>query len=371
MYLLAYRNLFQSKAKLLMSTGGLALALLLVLSLDAILTGFGTQITAYIDHAGADVWVSQSGVHNMHMTVSALPSATAARVQAVEGVADVTPILFLTSFVQTGNDRHIVYVIGLPPGASMGRPWKLADGSGDPQPGQVVIDSSVAKTMQTRVGDSVRILDRSYRVSGLAEGTSNIVNSIAFVSMEDFRQLRPSADMVSYLLVRDAGGRSPDQVARAIIKDVPGVTVQTRAAFASSERKVVSDMVVDIANIMNLTGLMIGLAVMALSIYTVVLSRRAEFGLLKAVGASNRDLYAVVLTQSFIALLLGLGLSVLLVLALSIAIPLVRPSLGMELTAASVFKASAMALAIAIVASVLPVRQVTNLDPASIFRRKI
>jgi hypothetical protein len=39
MLLLAIRNVFQGKVRLLMSTGGLALALLLVLTLDAIFTG--------------------------------------------------------------------------------------------------------------------------------------------------------------------------------------------------------------------------------------------------------------------------------------------------------------------------------------------
>ena len=371
MLVLAFRNLFQSRAKLLMSTGGLALALLLVLALDAILTGSETQISAYVNHAGADVWVSQSGVRNMHMSSSTLPAATADRVRSVSGVGEVTPILFLTSFVQTGSDRHIVYVIGLPPNAATGRPWKLAAGSGLPTTGQVVIDSSVAKASSTGIGDSVRILDSSFRVSGLADGTANIVNSIAFISIADFRKLRGSGDAVSYLLVRDGSGRSPEQVAAAVGSAVPGVTVQTSSAFAASERKVVSDMVIDIANIMNITGLMIGLAVMALSIYTVTLSRRAEYGLLKALGAGNRELYSVVLAQSFIALVLGLGLSVLLVLALSVAIPLVRPSVGMELTAGSVIKVSLMALVIATVASVLPVLQIANLDPASVFRRKI
>ncbi|MHB8508013.1 MAG: ABC transporter permease [Candidatus Dormibacteria bacterium] len=371
MLLLAFRNLFQSKAKLLMSTGGLALALLLVLALDAILVGSETQLTAYINHAGADVWVSQSGVRNMHMSSSTLPPTTLDQVRSVSGVAEVTPIQFLMSFVQTGSERHIVYVIGLPPEAAMGRPWKLSAGSAQPQSGQVVIDSSVAKAAGTHIGDTVRILDTPYRVTGLADGTANIVNSIAFISASDFTRMRGTADTVSYLLVRDGSGRSPEQVAGAIATAVPVVTVQTRSAFAASERRVVSDMVIDIANIMNATGLMIGLAVIALSIYTVTLSRRAEYGLLKAVGASNRELYGVVLTQSFIALVLGLGLSVAMVLALSLVVPLVRPSLGMELTAGSVVKVAAMALVIATVASVLPVRQIAHLDPASVFRRKL
>src|ERR1700693_3761701 len=115
MVLLAFRNLFQSKARLLMSTGGLALALLLVLALDSMLTGIQTQVSAYIDRSGADVWVAQKGVRNMHMASSTLSTATIDKVRAVSGVASVTPILFQLSTVSAAGDSHIVYAIGLPP----------------------------------------------------------------------------------------------------------------------------------------------------------------------------------------------------------------------------------------------------------------
>jgi hypothetical protein len=52
---LAFRNLFQSKMRLVISVGGVALALMLILSLDAIMAGIERQVTAYIDGAGADV----------------------------------------------------------------------------------------------------------------------------------------------------------------------------------------------------------------------------------------------------------------------------------------------------------------------------
>src|SRR5215470_13731720 len=107
---LAVRNVFQGKIRLLMSTGGLALALLLVLTLDAIFTGADSQVSAYIDHAGADVWVSQAGVRNMHMSSSTIPASLVERVRAVPGVASVTPILYLTGGVNTQRDSHVAYI---------------------------------------------------------------------------------------------------------------------------------------------------------------------------------------------------------------------------------------------------------------------
>jgi putative ABC transport system permease protein len=52
---LAFRNLFQNKIRLLISVGGVALALLLILTLDAIFTGVEKRLTIYIDNSGADV----------------------------------------------------------------------------------------------------------------------------------------------------------------------------------------------------------------------------------------------------------------------------------------------------------------------------
>lgn len=70
MWRLAFRNLFQNKARLIISVGGVALALLLSLSLDAILEGIQRQVTTYIDHSDADIFVAQEGVRNMHMASS-------------------------------------------------------------------------------------------------------------------------------------------------------------------------------------------------------------------------------------------------------------------------------------------------------------
>jgi putative ABC transport system permease protein len=369
--LLGVRNLFQSKARLLMSTGGIALALLLVLALDAIFVGAEDQLTTYMKRAGADVWVSQPGVRNLHMASSTLPASVVDQVSGVPGVAAVTPILYATMFVDTRHSQHIVYLIGLPPKAEMGIPWQLAAGRAQPGTGEVVIDQSVANASGIGLGDSVKIVGSPLRVSGLAVGTTNIVNSIAFISAQDFQRLRPSPATVSFVLVRVAPGRSAASVAGEIERQVGGVTAQTSPALAAQEKKVVGDMATDVISIMNLTGLLIGLAVMALTVYTATLSRRAEYGALKAIGASARRLYATVLVQAGISIALAFVVSVALTLALSITVPLIKPGLALDLTASSLAKVALMALGIGTVAAVLPIRQIAGLDSASVFRRRM
>ena len=48
-------------------------------------------------------------------------------------------------------------------------------------------------------------------------------------------------------------------------------------------------------------GLQGAVLAMALTVYTATLARRAEYGVLKALGAHNRQLYGVVLTQALIS----------------------------------------------------------------------
>src|SRR5512139_2715351 len=121
---LAHRNLFQNKIRLLISAGGVALSLLLILSLDAIFSGVEQRVTAYIDHSGADIWISQEDVYNMHMASSSLPDSVAGKVRTIDGVESVTPIMYLTNNVIAGEERNLAYIIGLPENASLGKPWK-------------------------------------------------------------------------------------------------------------------------------------------------------------------------------------------------------------------------------------------------------
>lgn len=365
---LAYRNLFQNKVRLLVSTGGVALALMLVLSLDAIFAGVEQQITAYIDNSQADIFVSQSGVRNMHMASSSLPAAVEDQIQAVQGVRTVTPILYLSNVIVIGDERNLAYIIGLPEDANTGMAPKIADGKRIPEPGQAVIDHKVAEASGVSVGDKVEILGRTFTIAGLSEGLSSLVNSLAFIELSDFAEIRGSRDVFSFMLVEVEAGPDPLAVSRAIEGLVENVTAQTRHEFSSQERQVVKDMGTDVVAIMNLVGFTIGLAVMALTVYTATLSRRSEYGVLKALGARNGQLYRAVLAQALISVALGFGLGLLFTLLLSLTIPRFGIDLLLVLSSASLLKVLVVSVIIGGLSALLPVKQISGLDPIMVFR---
>jgi putative ABC transport system permease protein len=365
---LAFRNLFQNKARLVISVGGVALALLLILALDAVFTGVERQITAYIDHSGADIWVSQEGVFNMHMASSSLPDSVARKVKNVPGVDSVTPIHYLTNNIVAGDERNLAYIIGLPEGARLGGPWVISSGRSLPGAGEAIMDRSVAQQSGIALGDEVKILGDEFEIVGFSEGTSNLVNSVAFISMGDFEELRNNYDTVSFLLVKVDEGESPALVAARIESQVRDVTAQSKDDFASQERKVVKDMSTDVITMMNLIGFLIGFAVMALTVYTSTLSRRREYGMLKALGAHNRDLYLTVLAQALLSVTLGFLFGLILTLLLSLLIPIFGTNLTLEVSSISLLKVGSVSLVIAAISAMLPIRQIAGLDPAMVFR---
>jgi putative ABC transport system permease protein len=364
----AFHNLFRGRSRLVVSIGGVALAMVLILALDGIVAGTERKITAYIEYSGADVFVSQAGVRTLHMSSSSLPLADAQRVRGELGVASVTPILYMTNMLVSPDQRSLAYIIGLPEDAQAGGPWQLAEGAAIPGRGQAVIDAGVARQAHLAVGSTVTILGRPFTVSGLAAGTTSLTNSVAFISFDDFAEIRDANDTASFLLVRAQSGVSPASLATRIQRDIPGVTVQTRDQFATQERQIVDDMSTDLVSIMNLVGFAIGLAVMALTVYTATLSRRAEYGVLKALGARVSHLYRIVIVQACISIALGFVLGLALTVGLAILAPFVASNIALDIRAASLLKVGGVSLAIAGLSALLPIWQIARLDPAQVFK---
>lgn len=365
---LAFRNLFQNKARLLISVGGVALALLLILSLDAIFTGVEQRITVYINNSGADIFVSQEDVRNMHMASSSLPDSVRRKVEAVPGVASVTPIQYVSNYIVMNDERNLAYIIGLPADARFGGPWKISSGRSLPGKGEAIIDRNVAEKSGISLGDEVKILGEDFEVVGLSEETSSLVNSVAFISSKDFEELRGNNNTFSFLLVKVTAGESPQVVVARIQAMIRDVTAQTRDDFAGQERKVVKDMSTDVITIMNLIGFLIGLAVMALTVYTATLARRAEYGVLKALGARNGHLYRAVLAQALLSVAFGFTTGLAITLLLSAIVPRLGLSMVLEISGASLIKVGGFSLAIAWIAAILPIKQIAGLDPAMVFR---
>lgn len=369
---LARRNLFQNRTRLLVSVGGMALAALLILALDAVFAGASRDVSVFMDNVPFDLVVSQKGVRNLHMTTSFFPARRADEIERVAGVRSVDPILYTTAFLGKGTGigqrRAVVYLIGYEPGR-LGGPWEWQASRADPKAGGIVIDERIAADFGVRRGQSVTAAGREWRVDGLTKGTVSVVNSIAFVRYEDFEDAQGVRGVTSFALVRVAPGHSPQQVAQRIAGQVDDVTVQTREEFSTSERRIVGDMSIDIMRMMNAVAFLIGLSVVALSAYTTVLAKVPEYGIMKAMGAKDRRLLAVVVAQTAMSIALGLAVAMAAAWAMELAIELARLSVPFSVEVRSLVRVAVGATVVGLIASLLPVMIVSRLQPAEVFRR--
>jgi putative ABC transport system permease protein len=367
MFYLAWRNLSQNKTQFILGVGGVALALLLMLALDALLAGSEEDLTAYIIQSEADVFVAQEGVKNLHMAASAITWRDLRLASHAEGVISASPILYTTSVIETTKADILSYIIGFDPDEPLGGPQNLVAGTADLQQEQVIIDEAVARSQALTLGDEIEIFGETFTIVGLTEGLTNIINSVTFIHLDDFQALRGDRAL-SYALLEVAPGVDPRAVAAVINARNDDVTALSQADFAREERQIIKDMAVEVLNLMNFSGLLIGLAVAALTLYTSALSKRREYGVLKAIGAKNRHLYAVVMAQAFLSLVFGAGLALGLVWLMGLVVPHLVPGFHLALTQASVVRVWLASLLIGVLAVLVPAWQVARLDPAQVFR---
>lgn len=362
---IARRNLFAQRARFVMSVGGVGLALLLVLALNAVFAGATQRVTAYVDHSGADVVVSQDGVTTMHMSNSAVPLTVLDEVRRVPEVASAAPILYRSVVLNTPNGQAITYLIGYRTG---GGPWGPVEGTRTPPPGGVVIDRQIAKRLGVELGDQITIAAHRVRITGLMAGTTSIVSSVSFLNFDSFAAAAGVKGSASYLLVRARPGVSPERLAEAVQQALPGTTVQTRAQFAEADRRTVSDMSTSLIAGLTLVGFVIGVAVAGLSLYTTTAVRLREYAVLRAIGLKTGALYLIVLRQALAVVGLGLVVGLVLLGGLSLLVSALTTQVSLILTTGDFLQATVITLVIGVLASLFPARRLARVEPAAVYR---
>jgi putative ABC transport system permease protein len=232
---------------------------------------------------------------------------------------------------------------------------------------EAIIDEAIARSQGINLGDEVEIFGRDFTVVGLTRGLTNIINSISFIHLKDFQELRGS-EAISYALLSVDPSTKISDVAAAITARNDDVLALSRNDFSREERQIIKDMSVEVLYIMNLSGLLIGLAVTALTLYMSTLRKRQEYGVLKAIGAQNKHLYAVVIAQAFLSLGVGFVTAIGLVWIMGQVLPLVVPGMALAITQTDVTRVLLASTVIGVLAALLPAWQLAKLDPAEVFR---
>jgi putative ABC transport system permease protein len=365
---LATRTLFRDWLRLIISVGGIGFAILLVLLLDGIREGTVAKSTTYVDHVGADVFVAREGVTNMALAASVLPEAVVGQVAAVPGIKEAAGILRIPGIVSAGNSKRPVTLIGYESGSTFGGPWQIDKGRLVRAANETVVDEALAGELGLGLGDALDISGASFTVVGLSGQTANIAGKIVFLDQQAMRDLLGIGPIISFVLVKVEGTLDPARLTATLDAQVPGTTATPRADLSRNDRSLLSSLFIAPINVMSTIGFLVGLAIIGLTMYTTTAERLRDFGILKAIGARNWFLVRTVITQAAILGLAGFAVGLGASMLAGVIIVRLVPDIGVSIRLLSALQTLAAVVGMSLVAALLPVVRITQVDPLMVFR---
>jgi putative ABC transport system permease protein len=370
---LARKNLLYDRLRFLITLAGVAFAVTLVLVQVGLFMGLLDKSTVTIAHANADLWVTSKNTPNVDFAHT-FPETRVLRVRGVPGVerADNLIINFMNIQLPSGTEEGTL-VYALEDFAPWNLPWDVQEGRvQDLKRGMyLLMDRSAERRFGPfAVGEYREILQRRFKIIGSTSGAASFTT--APISFMDFRNAQELTSLLrgktTYILVKVQPGASRDAVASEIRRRLPFNDVYTKEDWASRSRAywIISTGLGMNMGVTVFLGILVGIVVVAQTLYTSAVEHVKEFGTVKAIGGSNRDIYMILGEQALIAAVLGYALGALLCL-------LIRPLMAKLFLNVLVSPQFAAAVFVGTVlmclgAAMLSFRRVADIDPALVFR---
>jgi len=363
----ALKSLFSQRGSLIGSALGIASAFILVIFFDAVWRGESEQIVAYPNNIKPDVWVMQSGVRNMHMAMSFVWDWKADKIEQMPEVKRVTPILYLNSVIVAGETEMFAFIVGLLPDAERAGPWAMSAGRLIEKPREAVIPDVLSSLTGVNIGDQLRITDKLFTVVGLSSGTYSSANAVLFVPFADLQDILSSFGTYSYLLVDAEEGIDGRALAEKIRRDVNKVNALPHEEFIKNDFAMAKQMGVEIIVMMTAICSVLAALIVGFTAYSLVMRKRREIAIIKALGVNNRAIFYSVVLQSGLVTLLGFLFSAAFALVVIPVIPVLVPQLILMVSVSALLQLGVIAIVVAILGALIPTYMVLRLDPATAF----
>jgi putative ABC transport system permease protein len=371
---LARKILLHDRTRFLITVSGVGFAVTLVFVQIGLFRGLMENASLTIERTDADLWVTARNTPNVDFS-NTFSETLVNRVRSVPGVARADNLIVWfgrVSLPNGANENAVVYA--LEDFARWGLPWRLE--AGDPRDlrrGKYVIldDSATKRFGPFRVGDYREINGQRLKIIGRTRGAKSFTtNPIAFMDYRVAQSLMRQElhNRTTYVVVKLAPGADTGAVADEIRRRLPYNDVRPRGEWASRSESYWTDSTGLGLNMMMTVflGCVVGVVVVAQTLYTSTMEHLKEFATVKAIGGTNRDIYAILGKQAAIAAVAGFALGA----ALAYGLRPVMAGIDLKLIiaprlAAYVFVGT---LALCVGAAALSFRQVARLDPAMVFR---
>jgi len=370
---LARKNLLHDRLRFAITVSGVAFAVTLVLVQVGLFMGLLSKSTVTIENCSADLWVTSRETPNVDFAHT-FPETNVLRARGVQGVAraDNLIVQFMNIQLPTGAEEGSL-VYGLEDFTAWNLPWRVEGGSVEDlrRGSYIMMDASAERRYGPfAIGEYREMLGRRFKIIGRTrDAVSFTTTPIVFM---DFRtaqeQLQTLQGKAQYILVKLEPGADRQAVMTEIQRRLPYNDVHTKQEWARRSRSywVVSTGLGMNMGITVFLGVLVGIVVVAQTLYTSAVEHMKEFGTVKAIGGSNWDIYRILGEQALIAAFVGFGLGG----AMSLAMRPLMARLYLNVLITPGFTAAVFVgtVLMCLGAAMLSFRRVAGIDPALVFR---
>jgi putative ABC transport system permease protein len=234
------------------------------------------------------------------------------------------------------------------------------------------------------VGNGILVNNKRFEIIGIAKRIGDPGRDRAiWMNEDDARELFKEPDNFAMIVSKVSSSENPSKVAQEIEKSIrrdrhekegkESFEVQTPEQLLESFNSILTVIQVVLIGIAAISLLVGGVGIMN-TMYTAVLERTKEIGVMKAIGAKKRDILSIFVIESgmlgmaggIIGVLIGIALSKIVEIAAEKAFgpSLIKAHISIEL----ILGAIAFSFIIGVISGVVPARKASNLQPVEALR---
>jgi putative ABC transport system permease protein len=308
---------------------------------------------------GADVIVLPPGSSNIvGITSAPAPVKIADILARLPHVGAVTPVLMQLSTV---GSLQTIYGIDLKSYEAM-RPFTYLKGRAFQEADDILVDDIYAGTHHSKVGDKVDLFNHSFRVAGIvAHGKG----ARLFLPLSTLQELTGAQGRASAFYVKADSPANADAVVDEI-KNVPGMSTYIIRSMREYLTMMTPDNYPGLSTFITIVvgiSVTIGFIVIFQAMYTAVMERTREIGILKSLGASKFYIVNVILRETTLLAIGGIILGIVVSFVAGAAIHKRLPTLPIEITQRWILNATLIAIVGALGGAIYPAIKAALKDP--------
>jgi len=352
-------NLVHRPIRSLISIVAIALEVTLILLIVGLSVGMLNDARQRQAGIGADVIVQPPNTSFMAGVSNAPMSIKIGGVLAqLPHVKTVSPVIWQLT---TTKNLEVIYGIDLKTFESL-VPFRFLHGGPFRGPNDCLVDDYFAQSQHVRVGDTLEILNHPFRVAGIVEHGRG---ARKFLPMSTLQELIGSEGKASVFYVKLDDPANADAVVQEV-KSVSGLqdySVRSMREYLSMMTTSSYPGLSTFINVVIGISVVIGFIVIFQAMYTAVMERTREIGILKSIGASKLYIVNVILRETVLLAVGGIVVGVIFSLAAKAGIRYRLPTLPVVVTGKWILISTVIAIIGAILGALYPAYKAAQKDP--------